>query len=85
LQSVFALERVSEAQRLMAKVGNGTIWEVEADAVFRADMELLSLLDGMAALSFRAHHYWSGTTFMPQPLWELLLAPPVRVLRQVTQ
>ncbi len=61
-----------------------TIWEVEGEEVFTADMELISQHQANNfAVSYVAHQYWSGATIMPNPEWETFLKLPVRVVRLV--
>ena len=95
-ESVFACETVADAQHFRSAPGWGNpgapIWEVEATTTgFRADMTCLALQGSILIASCVAHRYWNqqdndfvslGGPATP-PFWELLLAPPVRVLGRV--
>lgn len=93
-QSVFAFESLDAAQQFQALEQRGTIWEVETDQPgFRADMSLLHAVPRTPNARQLAQLYWLQTedydrSRLPAecgpPVWEILLAPPVRVVRMVT-
>ena len=85
-QSVFGWESEEDAGRFNVQYAsdNGAICELDCDEAVRADMTLLC--GNMSALvsSYFAHLYWEGKANPDEkvePLWEVLLRPPVRVLR----
>lgn len=91
-QSVFACQTVEDALRFAEKFPingeNGSplqavIWEVEAETApgHIGDMRLLSLGDNWLMAWTLMHRYWQGE-FNPDPHWEVLLSPPVSVLRR---
>ncbi len=84
-KSFFAVETFSEAELFNQRYGEGkgTIWEIEATGWFRANMNLLTSNQTNLVFSYFAHSYWRGEPGPDQPLWEMLLTPPVRVLAQV--
>jgi hypothetical protein len=86
LQSVFALASLDEAVHFRAHLGalerHSEIWIVEAAvAGHRGDMQLL---DPAAREEQRLRDYWGGRRgdHLP-PIWELLLSPPVTLIRRV--
>jgi hypothetical protein len=78
-QSYFAWEDLEIAR---AFGESRPIYRIEADRVFRADQNWLSLGGQLVRGSLYAGKYWSGAA-TPQPKWEILLVPPVRVLEVV--
>lgn len=91
-QSVFACQTVADAQRFaeqsLLKDENGmplqaTVWEVTTPTPpgHRGDMRLLSLGSNWLVAWTLMHRYWQGES-SDEPLWELLLSPPVSVLRR---
>lgn len=77
-ECVFAWQTPEDARRFSA---TGDIWEVEAADAFRADMSWLRY--GTAAAAWQAvDGYWSGQPQSAAPVWEIVLVPPVRVLRR---
>lgn len=83
-QSVFGFESRSAADRFVAEFvdGEATLFEVSAGDAFAADMHLVdapTLPEGVR----QAHYYWEGLTDREDPLWEVLLEPPVTVERMV--
>jgi hypothetical protein len=94
-ESVFGFELLSDAQAFLAEYGGpgARIFEVEADSEpFRADMRCLNIRSTILVTAYGSRRYWSQQPTdihlfpgaQPQtPFWELLLRPPVRVLRQV--
>ncbi|WP_216911293.1 DUF2441 domain-containing protein [Nocardia noduli] len=94
-QSMFAFESLAEAQQCQVlDGGDGTIWEVETDLPgFRADMSLLHTHPKMDSALQMARIYWSQSedydrsNLPPEcgpPVWEILLAAPVHVVRLAT-
>lgn len=92
--SVFGWETRADAEvgcTLIPTMGPGTpVWLIESDAGHRADMGLLALQGSILSMSLRAHRYWEGGTLGEDdgtvghtPAWELLMAPPVRVIERV--
>jgi len=84
-ECLFACESLEQASVFRERHGNGSIWKVQCDNVFRADMGLLALgQESILLTSYRAHRYWSGLAgYSAQPFWERLLVPPIRVLERV--
>jgi len=83
-QSVFAVETLDAAQAFRSVFGHPThkIWIVESQSSFRANMELLRTLNTALMTSYLAHLYWSQQSPVGHPeYWEILLTPPVHVLR----
>jgi hypothetical protein len=80
LQSFFAWESADEARSF--RQGDQKIYRLEADRYLRVDQRWLSLgVQNISAL-LAAHRYWEGKG-TNQPRWEVLLAPPVRILECV--
>jgi len=84
-QSVFATDSLESAQKFRQERGqaNQAIWEVRSEKYFPADEDWLSLGTSVLAFSYSAHRYWSGEPRGPQPSWEFLLSPPVKVIQKV--
>jgi hypothetical protein len=78
--SIFACESLSDARALRENLGspNATIWVVEWEFSFRADMHLLQV-KSLKEMPEAVHRYWSGES-STVPFWECLLAPPVTVI-----
>lgn len=83
-QSIFGFETLGDAHTFVDEVVDSgyTVWEVTADRFFKADMNLVDASDYARGLH-RARYYWRGETFLDDPLWEVLLVPPVEVVRAV--
>lgn len=83
-QSVFAWETLEDAERFRSEAGSAadSIWEVEGADHFRTDMRLLTMGGSNLQLSWNANQYWAGAP-SSDPTWEVLLSPPVRVVRKV--
>jgi len=95
-ESIFACETLADAQQFRSAPGWGNarapIWEVETNAApFRADMTCLTLRGSILLASYVAQRYWGhldndfaslGGPPTP-PFWELLLPPPVKVIKRV--
>lgn len=92
-QSFFAFHTVEEAERFIRmypvtladgrEACQGDIWEVEGDDVrFESDMRRLSLGDCWLDALVNLHAYWQGR-FTSDALCEVLLRPPVRIVRKV--
>lgn len=84
LQSIFGFESRADVAAFLDDFGDPpyTVWEVRADGGFRADMNLVDATDFASGLS-NAESYWRGATTLSDPLWEVLLEPPVEVVREV--
>jgi hypothetical protein len=84
-QSVFAFNDLDQARSFMGlySTSSGNIWEIESALGFRADMRLLTLNGSLLNLSNNAHRYWDGISGGDSPIWEILLTPPVKVIRRV--
>jgi hypothetical protein len=94
-ESIFGCATVAEAQMFLAKHGGpgSRIFEIESDEQpFQADMRCLDIRSTILVAAYGARRYWSQQPTdihefpgaQPQsPFWELLMRPPVRVLRQV--
>lgn len=83
-RSVYGFESRSTADRFVSEYddGDATVFEVSAEEGFEADMHLVdaeTLHDGVR----NAHYYWEGITNGRDPLWEVLLQPPVTVERRL--
>lgn len=83
-QSVFGFETLDAVERFADGFVDDprTVWEVEADSTFVADMHLVDaedLADGLR----RADLYWRGATCSDDPLWEALLVPPIQIREAV--
>ncbi len=83
--SFFAVDTLSAATDFNNRYGEGraAIWEVEAPEHFRANMALLESNQTTLVYSYFAHLYWKGEAGPIEPFWEVLLVPPVKVIRQV--
>lgn len=83
-RSVFAFGSRTIADRFVSSYvdGEAAVFEVAAEDGFEADMHLVdaeTLHGGVR----NAHYYWEGTTDAEDPLWEVLLEPPVTVERRI--
>ena len=83
-QSVFGFETIAAVDRFADRFVDEpvTVWEVDAERSFVADMHLVDAED-FADGVYRARQYWRGETRRPDPLWEALLVPPVTVIGTV--
>jgi len=83
-QSFFAFLSVDDAIRFREDFGSdkNSIWEVQARKSFQADMNLLKCGDTILMYSYLANKYWQGEPG-PDPFWEVLLLPPVQILRKI--
>jgi hypothetical protein len=79
-QSFFGWESI-EMARAFRKEGQA-LYRVESSSIFRADQSWLTLGVQNAIASLSAHRYWSGAP-SGTPRWEILLAPPVRVMERI--
>jgi hypothetical protein len=79
-QSFFAWDSLDAAKAF--NKASHPIYQLESEASFRADSAWLNLNEQNAIGSYSAHRYWSGAP-TPEPKWEYLLKPPVRVVEQV--
>ena len=84
-QSWFGVESLDDACHFQTNFckGEGVIWQVETDDYFKADMNILSH-QTVLVFSYLANVYWSGQAAPHiSPFWEVLLIPPVKILRKV--
>lgn len=86
LQSVFGFETRTAVDRFVERFVDDpcTVWTVEAEQSFVADMHLVDAEDFADGLR-RARVYWQGATVRDDPFWEALLVPPVTVVEAVEQ
>ena len=85
-QSLFGFESIDYAKKFRSQYGNpnAPIWKVEVELYFRADMSLLTLANSLLFSSYFAYQYWSGDSSPSnKPFWEILLVPPVKILRKI--
>lgn len=82
-QSMFAFEFLNEAIEIKARYGNdqGTIWQIESNEYFKADMGLLIFGNTILVHSYLAHNYWKGKAGQ-NPIWEVLIINPIRVIKR---
>jgi len=83
LQSMFAVETLSEAERFQSDYGGAAIYKVNADVTFRGNMTLLHGGNSTLVTSWFAHQYWKGEAGSQTPFWEWLLKCPVNVCERV--
>lgn len=83
-RSFFGFRTRADADRFVDEFVDGehTVWAVTAADAFAGDMGLVDATDYADGLR-RADYYWRGETFRDDPLWELLLVPPVEVVARV--
>jgi hypothetical protein len=79
-QSFFAWESL-EMARACRKEGQA-LYRVEPSSIFRADQSWLTIGAQNAIASLCGHRYWSGAP-SDTPRWEILLAPPVRIMERI--
>jgi hypothetical protein len=91
-ESVFAFDTLSNAQRFRDEFGtpDAVIWEIQAERMFRADMNYLRFVDHSTLRdSYYAHRYWSGESSTPDfgqpPSWEILLETPAETIKRVDE
>lgn len=84
LESVFGFETLDAVETFLAEFVDSShaVWKVETARGFAADMNLVDAPDYARGLH-RAEYYWRGETFLDDPLWEVLLEPPVEVVERV--
>lgn len=83
-ESFFAIDKetiIPMINRLNCNINNIRIYEVEAEIYSRHDMNLLIKSSNIVNTAL-ADLYWKGETIY-EPLYEYLLKPPVKILRQV--
>lgn len=79
-QSFFGCETEEEAAAFRSDFGpDAQIVEIEYDDGHRADMDLLST-ESFAHGLHQASTYWRGESGSDDPIWELLMQPPVDVV-----
>lgn len=84
-QSFFAVDKDyfgAMFDKLQPDLNTAKIFEVEADEVSKHDMNLLSKSSNLASVAF-ARLYWEGKS-LDNPLYEYLLKPPVKIIKEVT-
>lgn len=84
LQSMFAVDSLDSAKKFVTGQADIPIYRVEAQIVFKADMNLLnSGGGGLSTLKF-CELYWLGQPHPTrEPFWEYLLRCPVTVCERV--
>lgn len=88
-QSIFAFENLDSAKRFRDQFSSvlphpaNSIWLLEANRGFRANMRLLTRECSVLGQSCTAHFYWQGVAAADNPFWEILLVPPIRVLQRI--
>ena len=92
LQSLFACRTLNEAEKFalnylasgkQSGANKATIWSVETEREgFFADMAWLNVGRYWFDLVANAHEYWKGNA-TANPIWEVLLVPPVHVTGRV--
>lgn len=89
LQSFFAFKTLEEANRFVgmfpskSEMPKYNIWEVECDnQEFVSDMRRLNLGKCWLDASLNLHNYWRGV-YTDKPIEEVLLRPPVKILRKI--
>jgi hypothetical protein len=96
LQAVFAWASVADALTVAELKGlagrKPTLWELVCDGpahlgsvTFVDDCETALSRDKLPAVFAEAERYWRGEPGASLSLWEWVLAPPVRVVRQVSE
>jgi hypothetical protein len=84
-QSAFGWSSLEDANRFLSGGGasGAAIWEIEGEAPFQADMNLLVLGTALSSSLF-AHRYWNGESQPDKPPhWEHFIAPGARVLGRI--
>lgn len=80
-ESVFAFGSIKDVKNYKCNF-DGIVWEVESEKFFKADASYLDLGNSILCSSYNAHNYWSGLC-SSEPQWELLLIPPVKVIKPI--
>lgn len=82
-QSFFGCEKEQQAVAFRQRFGkpDNAVWEVQAHEFLVADMNLLMTGTSILVYSYFAHKYWRGEASQ-DPFWEVLLVPPVTVVRR---
>jgi hypothetical protein len=84
-ESFFAFRTRDDAERFLTAHpvgGGGTTFEVEGDEAFFADMGWLGINFAGPAV-WRAFNYWNQGPSSTDPLWEIFLRPPVKIVRSL--
>lgn len=83
-QAFFACESLEEARRFAEEHRNKhekvNIWKVSGNPCHKGDYSLLAIPPQYGAALGMAASYWKGDTPREDPLWEILLEPPIKVL-----
>lgn len=86
-ECIFACESLEGAIAFRSQYRSPTcpIYEVEADEglIHRGDMSLLANTNPCLVYTYQIEHYWAGTTFSPQPFWEILIPIPATIGNRV--
>ncbi|WP_017416032.1 DUF2441 domain-containing protein [Clostridium tunisiense] len=84
---LFAVENINDIFRLatLLNAKNFTVWEVECESYFKANMNLLGInTPSILINSYIFNDYWKGNQGIDDnPLWEYLLVPPVKIIRKI--
>lgn len=85
-QCMFAVDSIDAAKAFRDKHADAgsSIWQIEAETLFRANMNMLYAGDSILVTSYRANTYWAGEPGRDgSPFWEYLLKCPVRIKKRV--
>lgn len=84
-QSLFASETYEEAKFFKENYGNNEskIWKIKAKQFHKGDMSLLTNDCAILVYSYYAQLYWSGEQGPFTPVWEILVKPPVEILKEM--
>lgn len=86
-QSWFGVESVKDAVAFRNEFGGGvgSVWVISAKRFFRGNMRLLTSNQTTLVYSYFANIYWRGETGPISGFWEVLLQPPIHVIRKVPE
>lgn len=87
-QCMFGFETPNDTVKFREQFGNnqGVIWEISVEQYFKANMSLLRFGDSILLYSYFANKYWAGEAGSdPNPFWEILLIPPIKVIRKISE
>lgn len=86
----FGWEKRLEAEWFIREFGKSEkgsqseIWRVSCESpVFRGDISLLSLGENWASAFYNLHRYWRGERFVANSPVEVLMSPPVKILKKI--
>ncbi len=83
-EAFFGIENLEEVNRFKKELdiyNQAKIFEVECNEYSKVDMNLISQYCGLEIV-IDAYDYWEGKCSR-DPLWEILMKPPVRIKRQI--